>query len=1647
MLRWPWVYAVFLVVFLTVCVSVTSAQTGFPPFGSFENGSFDTTNRQNLNTNFAIPITGSPGRGISLSLALVNDSMMWVGGTGFTSWTPLLDLNGNPTWGWKMTSPFGNIKRKYYSTICRDGGISYPYYHWDNYVYTDGVGTAHSFTVNVNDSTACTGGTISGIYTGYAADHSGYYIDITPDSQDNPTLYSPSGVKMGGLGDINQITDTNGNFVTRSVAGNVTTWTDTLKRAAVTITDNRSTNQTMLYQYLAENGTALTVQVNYTAYNIKTNFQCSGLAEYSSSGTVLLPTQAIFLPGDPHQMTYSISYEDTPGFSGFKTGRVSQVSLPTGGSYQYQYYASPANPSVDHGGVNCADGSYTYLTKTISDGTNSNAWAFTRNLTTGATTETPPSVAPDSGAHAVYTFSGSAPASAVFYSAATEDAAHTMRTINTTWAANGTPATQVTILDDNKQSQVSTTFDSNGILQSRSEYDYGSGGVGPLIRTTSLTYLNSSAYLAMNLIHLVTRQTVTDGSGATIARTDYAYDCYTSPCATLASSGYTGVTQHDDANYGSANTVRGNLTQVTTYTNAAAGSGALIENLAYNILGNIVSSTDPKGNPTTFSYADSWGNAACAPTGGAQAYLTGATNALGQSASSKFNSCTGTLASITDANSNPTSFTYDSYGRALTSSSPDGGSASVSYTDGANPVISATQAIDAAKSLSTSTTMDGLGRVSRTSVDSAPGGPDVVDITYDARGRKLTESNPHSSTAASTDGVTTYQYDALGRATQVTKQDGSVSTISYNGSCFTSSDEAGKQRKLCADGLGRLIAVDEPGDSYAGTSASGSISINGSLQSITTSGHSATKATGSVTISGTEQRQPVDPSCTIRCQFIYDTGTVTITVNGFSKSVSFGQGSSALQIATNLTNAFNSDPASPVSASTTTVTSTSYTVNLTSYAASSAANYALSSSYTYDSGDFAHSSFTTSNSGSTLTGGTDAVNPTTTYDAGTVTLSLPGYSAQANYGNGSGQDGTAAAVALDLYNQIKAQLPASSPPFSISLPSGGTTISFNWNSVGAAGNVTVSSIATTTQTASFSVPSFAACTPITTNPQNCSTALSNGTDAYASGLAHPYVTLYSYDGLGNLTCAVQKGMDTSAFTTCAAAPTAWRPRSFTYDSLSRLLTASNPESGAVSYQYDGNGNITAKTDARGITINYNPSDSPIDSLNRVTKKTYSNGDPPVTFVYDVPPGNAPGTLRNPVGRLLSASTGSASNMLSYDAMGRVASEWQCTPLNCGSSWFRQDYGYNLAGELISHGFDNGFTIAQAYDSGGRLAQVTSTVSDAQHPATLASVDPNIGFYPSGVLRKMTLGNGLTETLAYNNRLQPCRTNLNSSSSALSQCSDAVPSGNVQDFAYGFGAAAADNGSLASFSATGSQTFNRAYSYDSLNRLSSMSAPGDACSGLSWTYDAWGNRTDQTVTGGSCNSFHQPVNTNNQLSAGGYQYDAAGNMTNDGTHAYTYDAEGRVSKVDGGSTASYLYDAAGRRIQKVMPSGQTNYFLDLDGNTAVEKDQNGAWVADYIYGNGSLLALYQNSTTSFIAGDHLGSTRLLTAVSQAVSDSMDYLPYGEQIAGGNGTTRKFTGDEHDGESNLEHTWFRKYSSAQGRWTTPDPYLGSMDPSSP
>lgn len=109
------------------------------------------------------------------------------------------------------------------------------------------------------------------------------------------------------------------------------------------------------------------------------------------------------------------------------------------------------------------------------------------------------------------------------------------------------------------------------------------------------------------------------------------------------------------------------------------------------------------------------------------------------------------------------------------------------------------------------------------------------------------------------------------------------------------------------------------------------------------------------------------------------------------------------------------------------------------------------------------------------------------------------------------------------------------------------------------------------------------------------------------------------------------------------------------------------------------------------------------------------------------------------------------------------------------------------GNILSAGTGNsGNTFSQTYDGAGRSTQVTGSYVDSQHPATLASVDPTVGYYPTGQIRKMAFGNGLTQATEFEARLQPCEINVNSSGSVLTGCGVSPPTGTVQDHHYIFG---------------------------------------------------------------------------------------------------------------------------------------------------------------------------------------------------------------------------------------------------------------------
>jgi len=520
-----------------------------------------------------------------------------------------------------------------------------------------------------------------------------------------------------------------------------------------------------------------------------------------------------------------------------------------------------------------------------------------------------------------------------------------------------------------------------------------------------------------------------------------------------------------------------------------------------------------------------------------------------------------------------------------------------------------------------------------------------------------------------------------------------------------------------------------------------------------------------------------------------------------------------------------------------------------------------------------------------------------------------------------------------------------------------------------------------------------------------------------------YTTTYTHDALDDLTQVNQGSLI---------------PRVFGYDDLSRLTSATLPETGTTTYTYDNNGNLRTKTDARGTVTTYG-----YDALNRLTGKTYSDGTLAVNFYYDSAPAYWAYGEQNTTGRLVEATTNNTAMELSYDAMGRVNQQAICTPQNCGNGGYGESETYNYLGGLTQFSSYSS-TLSQTFDNAGRVASLSSNF--IYYPATtLATLDPLVGYHPNGAIRKVTLGNGLTETTALNNRLQPCRMNINSSGGYYTACPGGYPAGWVQDWQLNYEAGSSDNGDVAYFTGAGQQNFYREYVYDQMDRLLVMEAlDSETCGELYFTYDAYGNRVGQTPISGTCPAWSQTANAKNQIV--GYAYDAAGNLLNDGVHSYAYDAENRITQVDGGATASYVYDAFGKRVEKTAGGNITEYVYNADGQVAWIA-VNGHFAMYYAYLNGRRLAQY-NGGIYFLHGDHLGSTRLVSTMSQSFSDNMDFLPFGEQETGDTGTVYKFTGAERDAETNLDYMSARHYSSMMGRFMTPDPAgMAVADPANP
>ena len=928
---------------------------------------------------------------------------------------------------------------------------------------------------------------------------------------------------------------------------------------------------------------------------------------------------------------------------------------------------------------------------------------------------------------------------------------HVLRTITKAYRTEYLPPDVLTTLDNGESSYTHTVYASPNsllinVVSDIFEYDFGvqpdaaaPGSHGSLLRRTHADY--NHAFPLNPLMPPITPTTpfntaildrpsdviVYDGSGTRVAETDYNYDE-----TTVAAASATG---HDDQNFGTGfNNGRGNATTKTVKCfsgTQACSQGDSVTHYAYDQTGQQASRTDPNGNIVQYSFADSFFDPAPpsnapVPSGNTNAFLTQITapqtNGVNHILNFSYAFSDSALTVSKDENNQQTTYLYaDSLRRPTETDFPDGGRVTTTYNDpGANPSVVTTKKITGTLNVVTTAVLNGMGQETQKQVNSDPAGVDYTDTAYDGLGRAITVSNPHRNAASATDGSTQTAYDALGRVLQITNQDGSIKTSSYFGNCAVSVDEAGKRKRMCHDGLGRLIEVDEPtpgiSESILAASATATVTISGSLQSH----QSPNPATGTITISGTDSIVPGTNS--------YDFGTVTVTIGSASVSTQYGNAgaspSTASSVASALCSAVNS------TSSTSTVVSCSVNgavMNLTAVVGGSAGNgITLGINARTQNPQATQSAFSPSFTSGTLSGGGASI-----YDSGTTSLTVSSLGDSTSW---SGSGTTPATIATNLASAINNDANAL-----VTAAASGSTVTLTAKVAGLGGNLPLF-CSSTYDSSNFGSPSFS---------MSCPAALSGGNEA--GSLSAPMVTQYAYDASGNLLQAVQQGGSTDQ--------TQWRKRTFTYDSLSRLLSANNPESGTINYAYDANGNVLQKTSPQANqtgtarqTISYC-----YDALNRPTGKAYSaqtcsNGLLPagtaaVSYVYD--------QGANAIGKVSSLTDPAGSASYTYDNLGRIKTE-QRTIASASKS---MSYTYNLDGSLATATYPSNAVITYTPDAAGRTGMVQDLGNNINYivgpsgPGTLATYTPDGS--PTGFLSGATSSfAGISNSFSFNNRLQP-----------------------------------------------------------------------------------------------------------------------------------------------------------------------------------------------------------------------------------------------------------------------------------------------------
>jgi RHS repeat-associated protein len=451
-------------------------------------------------------------------------------------------------------------------------------------------------------------------------------------------------------------------------------------------------------------------------------------------------------------------------------------------------------------------------------------------------------------------------------------------------------------------------------------------------------------------------------------------------------------------------------------------------------------------------------------------------------------------------------------------------------------------------------------------------------------------------------------------------------------------------------------------------------------------------------------------------------------------------------------------------------------------------------------------------------------------------------------------------------------------------------------------------------------------------------------------------------------------------------------------------------------------------------------------LNRRTLADYPGGGVDAVYHYDGD--NDAASRSNAIGRLTGTEKSGAITSFAYDARGNLVSE----ATSIEGADYTTGYRYDGNDRIVEIDYPTGRAVFYERDRQGRIVRVT-----ASHDGGIVTLAEDVEYLPFGPAKGMTLGNGQTVALVYDEdyRLRRKR----------------VP--DLMDWRWEYDARDNVTALTDARNAAGSQTLG----YDALNRLAEAEGPyGD----IAYDYDSIGNRLSRTVDGRT-ETYRYAMDSHRLQSvteSGGiiaFDYDAVGNTVTRGSTRYDYDPAGRLRRItrDGATVvADQGYDARGRRFTRTLPEKDRTeiHHYNRQGNLIAETNTNGDVLREYVYLNGKPLAMFTRRISRtekalkdkpipkharkrirraqtrrmpiepfYVHTDHLGTPKLLTDTNGDMVWRGEYRPFGEVTV----TTKsvenplRFPGQHADGLNGLYYNHFRDYDPTLGRYIESDP----------